>query len=66
MNKLIKKDGIPILISKLKIYDYEIKQLESLTFLGVLLDKHLTWKPHIKYIENEIGKNIGLLYKVKP
>ena len=35
-------------------------------FLGVLLDKNLCWKRHIKYIESKIAKNIALLYKAKP
>ena len=30
---------------------------ESITCLGVLFDKNLTWKLHIKYIENKIAKN---------
>ena len=34
-------------------------------FLGLRLDENLTWKPDIKYIENKIGKNIGLLGKFK-
>ena len=29
---------------------------ESITCLGVLLDKNSTWKPHIKYFENKIAK----------
>ena len=39
---------------------------ESITCLGVLLNKNSTWKPHIKYIENKIPKSIGLLFKGKP
>ena len=35
-------------------------------FLGVLLDYNLLWKEHIKYLENEIAKNIGLMYRTKP
>ena len=35
-------------------------------FLGVLLDDNLSWKEHIKYLENEIAKDIGLMYRVKP
>ena len=31
--------------------------------LGVILDKHLTWKKHIQLTENKISKNIGVLYK---
>ena len=39
---------------------------ESKKFFGSLLDKNLTWKPHIKYIKNKIAKNIGLLFRAKP
>ena len=35
-------------------------------FLCVLLDENLSWKEHIKYLENKIAKNIGLLYRAKP
>ena len=31
-----------------------------------MLDKNLSWKTHMKYIENKISKNIGTLYKAKP
>ena len=37
---------------------------ESITCLGVLLDKNSTWKPHIKYIiKSKTAKNIRLLFK---
>ena len=45
---------------------YETEWAESTKFLGVLLDEHLIWKPHIKCIENKIGKYIGLSLKAKP
>ena len=54
-----------LLFPKLKIYNYEVKRAESIKFLAVLLDGNLTWKPHMKYIENKIAKNIGLLFKAK-
>ena len=50
----------------MKINNYEIKRAESIKFLCVLLGENLTWKPHIKYIENKIAKNVELLFKVKP
>ena len=49
----------------MKINNHEIKRAESIKLLGVMLDENLTWKPHIKYIENKIAKNIGLLFKAK-
>ena len=38
---------------------------ESIKFLGVLLDEHLTWEEHIKLTENKIAKSIGILYKAR-
>ena len=51
---------------KLTINDHQIDRVESIKFLGVFLDENLTWKEHIKYTENKIAKNIGLLWKAKP
>ena len=42
-----------------------MERVESIKFLGVLLDENLSWKDHIKYIENKVAKNIGLLYRAK-
>ena len=39
---------------------------ESIKFLGVLLDQHLTWQEQIKRTENKIAKSIGILCKVRP
>ena len=49
--------------NKMLINDKEVKRVRSIKFLGVLLDEHLSWKEHIMYTENKIGKNIGLLYR---
>ena len=65
-SKPSKRDDIPLLLPKLNISNSEIERSECLKFLGVLLDENLCWKEHIKYIENKIAKNIGLLYKAKP
>ena len=65
-HKPSKKDDIPLRLPKLIISNYEIQRKESIKFLGVLLDQHLTWKEHTKLIENKIAKNIGMLYKARP
>ena len=62
-HKPSKKDALPLRLPKLIINNYEIQREESIKFLGVLLDQHLTWKEHIKLTENKIAKNIGILYK---
>ena len=65
-HKPSKKDDIPFRLPKLIINNYEIQREEFIKFFGVLLDQHLTWKEHIKLTENEIAKNIGMLYKSRP
>ena len=65
-HKPSKKDDIPLRLPKLIINNYEIQREESIKFLGVLLDQHLTWKEHIQLAENKIVKNISILYKARP
>ena len=64
-HKPSKKDNIPLQLPNLTINNHKIKREESIKFLGVLLDKNVTWKEHLKYIESKCAKNIGLLYKAK-
>ena len=35
----------------------------EIKFLGVIIDKHLTWKNHINYISNKVSKGIGIIYR---
>ena len=65
-HKPSKKDDIPFHLPKLIINSYQIQREESIKFLGVLLDQHITWKKHIKLTKNKIAKNIGILYKTRP
>ena len=37
----------------------------SIKFLGIMLDENISWKEHIKTVENKLSKNIGLLCKSK-
>ena len=37
----------------------DIEKVYTMTFLGVLLDANLSWKEHMKYLENKLAKNIG-------
>ena len=63
---LAKKKDIPLVLPKLNINNCKIARTKSIKFLGVFLDENLSWKPHIKYVENRISKNIGLLFKARP
>ena len=33
------------------------------TFLGVLLDEQLNWKPHIASVQSKLSKTTAILYK---
>ena len=43
----------------------QISEVTSTKFLGVMIDSHLTWKPHIDYISKKIAKNIGIIIKAR-
>ena len=34
-------------------------------YLGILLDEHLTWSPHVSYIQMKLKREIGILSKVR-
>ena len=64
-HKPSRKDDLPHLLPRLPIKMHKVERVKSIKFLGVLLDENLSWKDHIKYIENSVSKNIGLLYRAK-
>ena len=51
-HKPSKRDNIPLALPKLYIDYNQIQRSESIKFLAVFLDENLTWKEHIKYIED--------------
>ena len=65
-HKPSKRDDIHLALPKLYIDNNQIQRSESIKSLGVFLDENLTWKEHIKYIENKIAKNIGIISRSKP
>ena len=42
-----------------------LKQVDNTKFVGVYIDKHLTWKTHVNFIADGISKYVGLLYKAQ-
>ena len=47
----------------LEISRCAIGRVKETVFLGVILDKNLTWKPHIGNMSRQISKSIGIIYK---
>ena len=37
------------------------ERINSIKFLGVILDENVSWNRHIDLVENKISKNIGIL-----
>ena len=52
-------------LPNLLINNLKIKQQEHKIFLEFLRHENLTWKEHLKYIENKFAKNIDFSYKAK-
>ena len=54
-----KKYSIPSHLPMLKINNRDIERVNTMKFLGVLLDDNLSWKEHMKYLENKIANKIN-------
>ena len=63
-HKLTDQEHIPLILASLQLNDNIIERENSLKFLGVIIDEHLTWEKHIQLIENKVSKNVGVLYKI--
>ena len=59
------KDDLPLKLADLNIVNSVLKRQSSIKLLGVMLDENISWKGHIKTVENKLSKNIGLLCKSK-
>ncbi|XP_065672237.1 uncharacterized protein LOC136090057 [Hydra vulgaris] len=53
-NKKSQEVNLPLKLPDLFLNNKEIKQEDSLKFLGILVDKHLSWLPHIKYLQSKM------------
>ena len=60
-----KKRGKITLQNDLIIDDVVINRTNHTRFLGVIVDQHLTFESHVKYIKGKISRGIGILYKAK-
>ena len=49
-HKITDQDNIPLKLSSLQLNGNIIERENSLKFLGVILDEHLTWKKHMQLI----------------
>ena len=54
--------NIPVNLERLKIGSSVLKEVENTKFLGVIVDRQLSWSSHIQNIVNKINKQCGILY----
>ena len=50
---------------KLIINDENLECVEEFDLLGIVIDKHLTWKSHLNKISNKVSKVIGIMSKLR-
>jgi len=51
-----------VLSKSISINNVEIKQAESIKFLGITIDPNLTWSAHIEKLRAELRQSLGLIY----
>ena len=42
-----------------------IEHVNEFKFLGILIDSHLSWAPHINYVANKLSRINSILTKLK-
>ena len=47
------------------IDDLSLEQKDSTKFLGVTIDKNLSWNQHLSSISSQTARGIGILYRIK-
>ena len=47
------------------INEQRIEQVKETVFLGVVLDEHLSWTPHISQVARTISKSIGVINRAR-
>ena len=48
---------------KIALNNHELDLVNEASFLGVILDEHLTWKSHIAQTSRKMSKSVGIIKK---
>ena len=49
----------------INIDNIKLKQINSIKFLGVIIDSQLKWKPQIDEIRDKLSKMTGIIYRIR-
>lgn len=52
-------------IASIKINDRNIQWVDNTSFLGIIIDKNLSWKSHIDHVAIKMAKTIGIMNRVR-
>ena len=53
------------LVPALELNSEPLERVSEFNFLGLTLDEHISWKPHVQKIANKISRTIGILRRLK-
>ena len=53
------------LVPALELNSEPLERVSEFSFLGLTLDKHISWKPHVQKIANKISRIIGILRRLE-
>lgn len=56
--------SVPKIICDIKIENSKIENVDEIKYLGVIIDKHLNFKEHVKYIIKKIAKKVNFLFRL--
>mgnify|MGYP000297251403 CR=1 FL=1 len=54
-----------VLIPEMEINNTVIECVENFNFLGIVIDKHLSWKDHIDKIASKLSQTTGVMNRIK-
>jgi len=54
-----------ITLPKLFIDNIQLEFVDQFNFLGIIIDKHLTWKSHVDMVAKKLSKTIGIMHKLR-
>ena len=52
-------------IVNLQINSTEVQRVSDFNFLGVTINEHIDWSPHINKLSNKISRTLGVMNKLK-
>ena len=51
-------------LNNIKIGSATVEETNNIKFLGIISDKHLTFKHYVDVIARKISKSVGILFKL--